>query len=71
MTGWKERSEISRFPQAMVRRRRIKILGEERQNRVRATGDFFQNTGRKGKQPMSFTEGTWACHLREDLEVLS
>jgi hypothetical protein len=46
-------------------------LGAERRCRFRATGEIFQNVGRKGKQPMGFTEGNWATKLRSYLEVLS
>lgn len=36
------------------RKGRIKVLGGERWNRLRAAEEIFQNLGRKGKQP---TEG--------------
>ena len=36
------------------RRKRIKIFGGERWNRLRTVGEIFQNVGRKGKRP---TEG--------------
>lgn len=38
-------------------RERIKLLGGERWNRLRAAGGIFQNIGGKGKQPVGFTEG--------------
>lgn len=54
--GWAERGGTSRFLQARRegRKDRIKILGGERWNRLRAAGEIFQNVGGKGKQP---TEG--------------
>jgi hypothetical protein len=52
-------------------KRRLKILGGERQNRLRTTREIFQNVGRKGKRPMGFTEGNWTTKLREDLELPS
>ena len=65
-------------------KRRLKILGGERQNRLRTTREIFQNVGGKEKRsregslkvswaarPMGFTEGNWATKLRADLEILS
>lgn len=84
--GWAERGGTSRFLQARRegRKGRIKILGGERWNRLRAAGEIFQNVGRKGKRPteeqpenvlssktMGFAESNRATKLKVDLEMLS
>jgi hypothetical protein len=45
-------------------RKRIQILGGERPDRLRATGEISQNVDGKGS-------GNWATKLRADLEVLA
>ena len=56
ISGWVERKRRDfQVPTGQGRgegrRRRIEIPGGERQNRLRAVGEIFQNVGRKGTRP--------------------